>query len=207
LKLRSSCSLGVFCQGTDRARQHSNECYPHDDQTAPRSKSHAANTERQSDKDVAAHAEMAREGHALGARNAGMHVSSGMNTKCRSNRDVAGKYRKYVVFAAGKRRRRRNGEAVGAAGMLPASAGCALSGRQPTRELPGAALWERGARGAARDGSIFEGRGIQGWMLFTSREGCFMSPASTGTYASDRPSSICPIALTGPSYSVPRGIV
>lgn len=29
-----------------------------------------------------------------------------MNTKCRSNRDVAGKYRKYVVFAAGKRRMR-----------------------------------------------------------------------------------------------------
>jgi hypothetical protein len=28
---------------------------------------------------------------------------SGMNTKCRSNRDVAGKYRKYVVFAAGQR--------------------------------------------------------------------------------------------------------
>ncbi len=30
--------------------------------------------------------------------------------------------------------------------------------------LPGAALWERGAREAARDGRIFEEQGIQGWM-------------------------------------------
>ena len=87
--------LGVSRQGAERARQYSNECYPHDDQTAPRSKSHAANAVR------------------------------------RSGMDAAGK----------------------------------------------------------------------------SREGCFVSPASTGTYASDRPSSIRPTVLTGPSYNVLRGIV
>jgi hypothetical protein len=91
--------LGVSCQGAERARQHSNECYPHDDQTASKSKSHAANTERRSDRN----GESRRNAESVGATrmspaNAGMHVSSGMDAagkrrRRRSNRDVAGQSR------------------------------------------------------------------------------------------------------------------
>jgi hypothetical protein len=80
---------------------------------------------------------------------------------------------------ASERGTRRSGmDAAGKAECLLQQQGCC----RPTRELPRAALWERGTRGAARDGRIFEvrgtregsrdgpifeERGIQGWMLYT----------------------------------------